>query len=89
MEARAVFSLINSRYTSNNALGFHRVYLKNPFPQNLSNYYAHFDGTGPEIWRQTDGIINAFVSGAGAYDDKPRISSSHGRRFFVQGRVGR
>ena len=33
--------------------------------QNRSNYYAHLDGTGPEIWRQTNGVIDAFVSGAG------------------------
>ncbi|PIL36040.1 hypothetical protein GSI_01700 [Ganoderma sinense ZZ0214-1] len=33
--------------------------------QNRSNYYAHLDGTGPEIWRQTSGFIDAFVSGAG------------------------
>ena len=35
------------------------------FSKNRSNYYAHFDGTGPEIWRQTSGWIDAFVSGAG------------------------
>ncbi|KAI1795520.1 PALP-domain-containing protein [Ganoderma leucocontextum] len=33
--------------------------------ENRSNYYAHLDGTGPEIWRQTSGFIDAFVSGAG------------------------
>ncbi len=43
-----------------------------PFPsiskteiQNKSNHDAHYDGTGPEIWRQTNGRLNAFVSGAG------------------------
>lgn len=36
-----------------------------PTFQNRSNYYAHLDGTGPEIWRQTSGFIDAFVSGAG------------------------
>ena len=30
--------------------------------QNSSNYAAHFDGTGPEIWRQTSGRVDAFVS---------------------------
>ena len=35
------------------------------FSQNRSNYYAHLDGTGPEIWRQTSGAIDAFGSGAG------------------------
>lgn len=34
--------------------------------QNRSNFDAHFNGTGPEIWRQTNGEIDAFVSGAGA-----------------------
>ncbi|KZT71729.1 PALP-domain-containing protein [Daedalea quercina L-15889] len=33
--------------------------------ENRSNYEAHFDGTGPEIWRQTNGDVDAFVSGAG------------------------
>ena len=33
--------------------------------QNLSNFDAHYDTTGPEIWRQTNGEIDAFVAGAG------------------------
>ncbi|KAG8956215.1 hypothetical protein FRC04_004291 [Tulasnella sp. 424] len=33
--------------------------------ENRSNYDAHFKGTGPEIYRQTSGEIDAFVSGAG------------------------
>ncbi|KAI0267036.1 PALP-domain-containing protein [Gloeopeniophorella convolvens] len=33
--------------------------------ENRSNFDAHFDGTGPEIWRQTDGALAAFVAGAG------------------------
>ncbi|KAJ3923706.1 tryptophan synthase beta subunit-like PLP-dependent enzyme [Lentinula edodes] len=33
--------------------------------ENRSNHDAHYDGTGPEIWRQTSGSVNAFVSGAG------------------------
>ncbi|PCH35999.1 PALP-domain-containing protein [Wolfiporia cocos MD-104 SS10] len=33
--------------------------------ENKSNYDAHFEGTGPEIWRQTNGRLDAFVSGAG------------------------
>ncbi|KIP06109.1 hypothetical protein PHLGIDRAFT_73165 [Phlebiopsis gigantea 11061_1 CR5-6] len=33
--------------------------------ENSSNYMAHLDGTGPEIWRQTSGRVDAFVSGAG------------------------
>ncbi|KAL6301251.1 PALP-domain-containing protein [Sparassis latifolia] len=37
--------------------------------ENRSNYLAHFDGTGPEIWRQTNGRVNAFVSGAGTGAD--------------------
>lgn len=34
--------------------------------ENKSNYDAHFDGTGPQVWRQTNGNVKAFVSGAGA-----------------------
>ncbi|EED85147.1 predicted protein [Postia placenta Mad-698-R] len=33
--------------------------------ENRSNFEAHFEGTGPEIWRQTNGRVSAFVSGAG------------------------
>jgi cysteine synthase len=35
--------------------------------KNLSNYEAHFEGTGPEIWRQTNGNVHGFVSGAGEF----------------------
>ncbi|KAG8835016.1 hypothetical protein FRC17_005864 [Serendipita sp. 399] len=33
--------------------------------ENMSNFSAHYEGTGPEIWRQTDQSLDAFVSGAG------------------------
>ncbi len=33
--------------------------------ENLSNFSAHYEGTGPEIWRQTDGKISALVSVCG------------------------
>lgn len=33
--------------------------------ENHSNFDAHYYGTGPEIWRQTSGRVDAFVSGAG------------------------
>ncbi|HSK07442.1 MAG TPA: pyridoxal-phosphate dependent enzyme, partial [Acidimicrobiia bacterium] len=32
---------------------------------NPANPQAHYDGTGPEIWRQTDGEIGALVVGVG------------------------
>ncbi|GES77465.1 PALP-domain-containing protein [Rhizophagus clarus] len=33
--------------------------------ENLANYLAHYRGTGPEIYRQTNGKIDAIVTGAG------------------------
>ncbi|MCB0325843.1 MAG: pyridoxal-phosphate dependent enzyme [Bdellovibrionales bacterium] len=33
---------------------------------NLDNVEAHYRMTGPEIWEQTDGQVDAFVSGAGS-----------------------
>lgn len=33
--------------------------------ENEANWRAHFDGTGPEIYEQTGGWLDAFVAGAG------------------------
>ncbi|TKY86254.1 hypothetical protein EX895_005079 [Sporisorium graminicola] len=44
----------------NQARGFFADQFENP-----SNFWAHYNGTGPEIWRQTGGLIDAFVAGAG------------------------
>jgi cysteine synthase B len=32
---------------------------------NPANWRAHYDTTGPEIWRQTDGAVTHFVAGLG------------------------
>ena len=40
------------------------AYWTNQF-DNTANRRAHFDTTGPEIWEQTGGRINAFVSASG------------------------
>lgn len=33
--------------------------------ENLANFRAHYEGTGPEIWQQTKGKLHAFVAAAG------------------------
>ncbi|GLT40224.1 hypothetical protein SLA2020_143750 [Shorea laevis] len=33
--------------------------------ENLANFRAHYEGTGPEIWDQTEGDLDAFVAAAG------------------------
>ena len=33
--------------------------------ENLANFQAHFKETGPEIWHQTGGTVDAFVMSAG------------------------
>lgn len=33
--------------------------------ENLDNFRAHYGGTGPEIWKQVDGKLDAFVAAAG------------------------
>lgn len=33
--------------------------------ENLANFRAHYDGTGPEIWEQTGGNLDAFIAAAG------------------------
>ncbi|KAG8900244.1 hypothetical protein FRB99_006175 [Tulasnella sp. 403] len=45
--------------------GFFADQFEASYEANRSNYNAHYRGTGPEIWRQTNGEVDAFVSGAG------------------------
>lgn len=33
--------------------------------ENLANFRAHYEWTGPEIWEQTQGKLHAFVAAAG------------------------
>lgn len=33
--------------------------------ENLANFRAHYEGTGPEIWEQVGGELDAFVAAAG------------------------
>lgn len=42
----------------------HRYFYANQY-NNPANWQAHFDTTGPEIWRQTGGAITHFVAGLG------------------------
>lgn len=33
--------------------------------ENLANFNVHFNSTGPELWRQTNGTCRVFVMSAG------------------------
>ena len=33
--------------------------------ENLANFRAHYEGTGHEIWEQTNGSLDAYVAAAG------------------------
>jgi cysteine synthase B len=39
-------------------------YMPNQY-ENDANFFAHYEGTGPEIWKQTDGKITHFLTGCG------------------------
>ena len=41
-----------------------RYYMPNQFT-NVNNVMAHYETTGPEIWRQTNGEVDVFVAGMG------------------------
>ena len=57
--------------------------------QNLANFEAHLNGTGPEIWRQTSGGIDAFVAGAGRSQPMSHCGASLSRlsHWTCQARV--
>src|ERR687885_2816839 len=39
-------------------------YMPNQY-ENDTNFFAHYDSTGPEIWKQTNGSITHFLTGCG------------------------
>lgn len=39
-------------------------YMPNQY-QNEANFMSHYEGTGPEIWEQTNGAVTHFLAGAG------------------------
>ena len=39
-------------------------YMPNQY-ENDANYAAHYESTGPEIWKQTDGAVTHFLTGCG------------------------
>lgn len=43
--------------------------------ENLANFRAHFEGTGPEIWQQMNGKVDAFIAAAGTGGTVAGVSS--------------
>lgn len=57
---------ISSDIQTKNASNIHcgRGYFADQF-ENMANFRAHYEGTGPEIWEQTEGRLHAFIAAAG------------------------
>jgi hypothetical protein len=65
LQSREVSSLddISSDHLSSSGQG-RGGYFADQF-ENLANFRAHYEGTGPEIWEQSGGKVDAFVAAAG------------------------
>ncbi|KAJ0102044.1 hypothetical protein Patl1_03957 [Pistacia atlantica] len=50
--------------------------------ENLANFRAHYEGTGPEIWEQTSGHLDAFVAAAGTGGTVAGVSRFLQVKFF-------
>ena len=64
-----------------------RYYMPNQYA-NPNNPLAHYETTGPEIWQQTDGIIDFFVAGmgtSGTLMGMSRFFADHTRQVKVIG----
>ncbi|ETO78126.1 hypothetical protein F444_06786 [Phytophthora nicotianae P1976] len=61
-------SIVNAKHYVNEAKRLARNteggYFTDQF-ENTANFDSHYTTTGPEIWRQTDGTVDAFVMAAG------------------------
>lgn len=51
--------------------------------ENLANFRAHYEGTGPEIWEQSAGKLDAFVAAAGTGGTVSGVSRFLKVRFFL------
>lgn len=67
----AVSETNNSKYLADCKGGF----FADQF-ENLANFRAHYEGTGPEIWEQVGGKLDAFVAAAGTGGTVAGISRS-------------
>lgn len=57
-------------------------YFANQF-ENTANFETHYSTTGPEIWKQTNGQLDAFVMSSGNKQKRECVDELHGCAYSI------